>query len=170
MLKFIFGLFAGNQTIVLIAILILVGIYLLYQFSRKYKVRINFRSFIYDSPNLKVNTDLPTYQSTIPMPKFNVPNVTITPKTPVSPTPASPTPASPTLASPTLASPTPASPTPASPTTASPTTASPTTSAPSVTSVSPPPGMVVYTSPIPERNVYTTIPTIKITARKKWIN
>lgn len=56
MFKILYSLFAANQTFVLIIILVLAFIYLTYQFSKKYRVILNFRKFAYDSPTLKLNT------------------------------------------------------------------------------------------------------------------
>lgn len=56
MFKILYSLFAANQTFVLIIILVLAFIYLTYQFSKKYRVILNFRKFSYDSPTLKLNT------------------------------------------------------------------------------------------------------------------
>jgi hypothetical protein len=85
MFKILYSLFASNQTFVLIIILVLAFIYLTYQFSKKYRVILNFRKFAYDSPTLKLNTT--------PIPGLSDP-VTLTPTTtPVTPTttPVTPT-------------------------------------------------------------------------------
>lgn len=56
MFKILYSIFASNQTFILIIILVLAFIYLTYQFSKKYRVILNFRKFSYDSPTLKLNT------------------------------------------------------------------------------------------------------------------
>jgi len=56
MYDILFSFFAANQSLMLLAVVALTSIYLIYNLSQKYRVKIDFKKFIYDSPNLKINT------------------------------------------------------------------------------------------------------------------
>ncbi len=83
MFQFLFGFFKHNTTLFLLASVIIIGLYLLFQFSLKYSVKVNFRTFLYDSPFLKINTD--------PLPTCSAPTTSTVTTIPPSSTPQSST-------------------------------------------------------------------------------
>ncbi len=68
MYELLFSFFSANQNLFLLAIAILTAIYLIYNISQSYKVKIDFKKFIYDSPNLKINTSPSSSSPSSPSP------------------------------------------------------------------------------------------------------
>jgi len=59
MISLFTNFFLGHQTVLLIAFIIASILYLIYNHSNLYNVKINFKNFCFNSDNFKINVDSP---------------------------------------------------------------------------------------------------------------
>ena len=59
MISFFTNFFVGHQSVLLIAFIIASILYLIYNNSNLYNVKINFKNFCFNSDNFKINVDSP---------------------------------------------------------------------------------------------------------------
>ena len=105
MISLFTNFFVGHQTVLLIGLIIASILYLLYNHSYLYNIKINFKNFCFNSDSLKINIDTPSCKlAPIIRQKSVVPIVAST--SVGSPTVASTSVASTTVGSPTVTSPT----------------------------------------------------------------
>ena len=52
-----FGIFSTYKIYIIIALIIVFCMYLIYSYTNKYRIRVNFNKFTYDSDTIKLNTD-----------------------------------------------------------------------------------------------------------------
>jgi len=102
MISLFTNFFVGHQTVLLIGLIIASILYLLYNHSYLYNIKINFKNFCFNSDSLKINIDTPSCKlAPIIRQKSVVPIVAST--SVGSPTVASTSVASPTVTSSTIA-------------------------------------------------------------------